>query len=1143
MTESTSTNDGVRDRIVGFAEGSLVQTIYAGAGAGTGKTKALVERIANLVTLAKVKPENIAAVTFTVAAASELRQRVREELELRHMNLSDISPVDEKSALENALESLDSAFIGTIHSFAQSLLRERPLSVGLPPVFELVDAVQGDVRFDEEWSLWLDNELDHPEFADAVVNAQRLGLPQPLKALRDLAEELHENYDLVARIGSFEQKNQVVDVKMTLATAKSDLDSALGLRTYCTDPDDKMLLHLDTTVTQAGNWIDEALEHESDEERVLALTQIAKLDSKGGRKPNWDSSPGGDSSLEEIRSLLAGAQVQLEAGRQALGESTIVPLVNSVSRMVLEYAGKRRSEGMLEFQDLLVLSCDLLDGSDEARKYFQSRYTHVLIDEFQDTDPLQLKLAMRLTDRSNGSAGHGVPTPGALFIVGDGKQSIYRFRRADLTQLQGLVESLGAERLSLTENYRSDPAILSWINAIFEPWMNGADGKAADRNQADYVPFAAGRNDLYESEKPRVMIAGGASEGNVGDARESESEDLAKLALSVGAGEWSLPDGSGELRASKFRDLCVLMPRRTALSYLENAFIENEIPYVLEGQAPIFESQTVHVLSNNLAAIDDPTDQVAITAALKSPVWACSDQDLYEWAKLGLKFEYARQHHTVDEFADGTGARNVASALAGLAGYHEIRQQYSTPYLIERFIRERRLREVAALSDPMGDGEKLMDLFIEMSRTLQRSGTGSLREFVRWVARQADASVRVAEGALANSEANAVRVMTVHAAKGLEFPIVALMGLQVKAAAPKDSAIARENNGNPVISVKLGSLKLGLTTTDYATEAAASKDADAAEQVRLAYVGATRAREHLIVSVHRSGKDRSSLAAKIAELNELSDVSTPFQIESPAGFIPGEFIQDLSADGDSGSYSLDNRTEWINQLDRIVEDASGRGYVTPSALADHTMFEAPKPEDNAESTEWNTARRGRGGTEIGSAVHGVLQDVDFGDHSNLDALVQQAIDAYSLTESRDDITQLVNNVLASPTVAAASASSSWREAWVAAEVADGAEVEGAIDLIIRNPDESVTIVDYKTDRVSGEDLNERAKGYEPQLAGYAIVLEKLGMKVRDAVLVFADGGSDGGAYEYVVPDLDTAKSLAMAEIHDKVRQVTRSAHG
>ena len=184
MTGTSEINGNARDQIVGLTAGSLRETIYAGAGAGTGKTQALVERIANLFTIGGVKPENIAAVTFTVAAASELRQRVREELEKRlaadSEGAGDVGGVNDKTALSVALESLDSAFIGTIHSFAQSLLRERPLSVGLPPVFELYDEVQGDTRFDEEWSGWLDEELGNPEFSDAVVNAQRLGLAQPL---------------------------------------------------------------------------------------------------------------------------------------------------------------------------------------------------------------------------------------------------------------------------------------------------------------------------------------------------------------------------------------------------------------------------------------------------------------------------------------------------------------------------------------------------------------------------------------------------------------------------------------------------------------------------------------------------------------------------------------------------------------------------------------------------------------------------------------------------------------------------------------------------------------------------------------------------------------------------------------------------
>jgi ATP-dependent helicase/nuclease subunit A len=1130
MTRAPRRSDPSRDRIVGTAEDSLKETIYAGAGAGTGKTQALVERIVNLITVGGVQPENIAAVTFTVAAASELRQRVREELEERLDEESGKSgSANLLAVLSKALNSLDSAFVGTIHSFAQSLLREQPLPVGLPPVFELFDAVQGDARFDEEWSAWLDLELSNPEFSDAVVNAQRLGLPQPLGALRDLAEELHDNYDLVERIGVLPAQKQVITPEDILKAARADIAAAFDLRTYCTDPEDKLVAHLESSIRRAIDWIDEAVSSESEEELVIALTQLPGFTVRGGRKGDWSPLASGESSLEEVRALLKGAQTALDNGRQSLGEATVVPLVNAVSRMVLSYAAKRRSEGVLEFQDLLVLSSELLDTSEEARKYFQDRYTHILIDEFQDTDPLQLKLAMRLADRTSGTGKTGAPSPGALFVVGDGKQSIYRFRRADLTQLQGLVGSLGATELSLTKNYRSAPGVLNWVNAIFEPWMNGPDSTTRSPNQAEYVRLEPGRDDYSESEKPRVMIAGGPADGNTDEARAAESDDFAKLAQSVGAGEWMIPDGAGGLRKSNYRDLCVLMPRRTGLAFLEDAFFAAGVPYVLEGQAPIFESQTVHELSNNLVAIDDPTDQVAIVAALKTAAWGCSDQDLYEWAESGRKFEYARDPVKLDEFDKNSRTWKIAAALDGLAGYHELRQQISTPYLIEKFVRERRLREVAALSEPTGDRERLMDLLIEMSRGLQRSGTGSLREFVRWISRQAEAKVRVAEGALAGSEANAVRVMTIHAAKGLEFPIVALMNMRTLARAPQGAAIAREEDGKPVLSVKLGSAKLGLSMTDYADRADQEKDNEAAELVRLAYVGATRAREHLIVSVHRSGRDKSSLAAKIGELDEASHgLSEVFDIEPVAG--EPENTDAPSHTPDTAAFSIDDRAEWFDEHDSTVNAAKGRGYLTPSQLADHSMFDAPKPDDNMESTERNTSERGRGGTKFGSAVHAVLQDVDFDDLSNLDDLVRASAEAHEVVSDESAIAVSVRSTLASPTVAKATMDNSWREAWVAAEISESIELEGSVDLIIQNDDGSVTIIDYKTDQVVGELLLERAKGYEPQLAGYVLVLEKLGMRVRDAVLVFANGGADGSAAEYFVKDMDAAKATAMSEI-------------
>ena len=273
-----------REHIVGSVPGSLDRTIYAGAGAGTGKTQALVERIANLIVNAGVRPENIAAVTFTNAAASELRQRIREELEHRQ---SDADVLREKEKISAALDSLDSAYIGTIHSFAQSLLRERPLSIGLPPVFEVLDPVQSDVRFEEEWSNWLADALNDDTFSDAVINAQRLGLRNPLANLENLATELHTNYDIVERFGSLPIPISSDDPATVLRSVLSDLETAYSLRTFCSNNEDRLLRHIESVLPQTITWIKDALESGDTEEQILALTQIAKLTSRGGRKGDW----------------------------------------------------------------------------------------------------------------------------------------------------------------------------------------------------------------------------------------------------------------------------------------------------------------------------------------------------------------------------------------------------------------------------------------------------------------------------------------------------------------------------------------------------------------------------------------------------------------------------------------------------------------------------------------------------------------------------------------------------------------------------------------------------------------------------------------------------------------------------------------
>ena len=165
-------------------------------------------------------------------------------------------------------------------------------------------------------------------------------------------------------------------------------------------------------------------------------------------------------------------------------------------------------------------------------------------------------------------------------------------------------------------------------------------------------------------------------------------------------GNWNLSDDSGLRRKSEFKDLCVLITTRTGLPTLESTFGAYKIPYIIEGQTPVFESQIIRDLTSNLIAIDDPTDQVAIVASLKSQIWGCSDQDLYNWSTNGKKFEYASKQYRSEQFEIGSGLRKVSDALATLHKFHRLRYEHSTPHLIEHFVRVCQIRELIELTNP-----------------------------------------------------------------------------------------------------------------------------------------------------------------------------------------------------------------------------------------------------------------------------------------------------------------------------------------------------------------------------------------------------------------------------------------------------------
>ena len=941
----------------------LDENMVVEAGAGTGKTRSLVERVVALITTGRASIGGIAAITFTEAAAAELRSRIGETLE--RVSGDPSREQVERERCRRGVDDLDQAAIQTLHSFAGSLLRERPLEAGLPPGFDVRDEIEAEVAFEKMWSEWLDTTLDDPEAQEALRPALEQGMT--LRQLRDIADRFHKNYDLL------------VDVSFDMPSEQA---------------------------------------------------------THGER------------------------------------EAELIPVLELLRRFALDYADERKADGEVEFQDLLVLARDLLRDSIPARDHFRERYSHILIDEVQDTDPLQAELAMFLAEDVSGSAEssdrpndwHRVrPARGKIFIVGDAKQSIYRFRRADIRQVKLMQDLIGGSNVVLTQNFRSLSPVIDWVNHVFAQWMKEG------QSQAEYFPLDAVS---VHGEPLPVRYMGGAIGGNIGDVRRQEADAIVGAIKTAVEEGWQVrsEDLGSETRPARYQDVCVLMPSRLGLDALEFAFETAGIPYRLDSAGLIYESQEARDLLNCLSAIDDPTDQVSVVAALRSPALACSDADLLEFVEAGGQFDY---------LDDGDPPAGFASdALAVLRDFHERRSWTSPAALIEEFVRERRLMELALDARQWRGRWMRYRFLIDRARAFAASGESSLRAYLAWTARQREEQARARETAVPESDEDAVRVMTVHGAKGLEFPILVLAGLNSSGTrSPGAVLFDRERER---VEVKVGSRESSFQTAGYEDLAESDKNREQEQDVRLMYVAATRARDHLIVSLYRSSRGKNSPAARIEEFMEGADhLWEPFD---PPTVDERPSPDSHAAIGTSDTDTPATRDQWVEERNSVYA-----ALARPVSAAATRLAQEAKDEQDIPDEPW---RRGRAGTSIGRAVHAVLQVVDMHTGVGLEDIAKAQAAAEGVPGRADDIVRLVRRALDSPIVKRALDSGRWwRETPVAGPVGDGI-VEGFIDLLFEEEDGFV-IVDYKTDALgSDEEIEWAMARYRLQGGGYALALNR-----------------------------------------------------
>ena len=611
-SDAPPTDQADRDAV----RNDLGRTLFVEAGAGTGKTTALVGRIVTLVRQ-EVPLREVAAITFTEAAAAELRDRVRTRLQ--HAAVAgEVPPA--------RADEVDDAAISTLHAFAQRIISEHPLEAGLPPAIEVLDEISSGLEFDERWRRFIDGLYADPTARDVLLRSFALGLD--LDRLREVALRFEDQRDRLPLTVPEPTPPEPVDVGAVVAA----LRSATDWRSSCVDPSDPLYERL----TKEAHIADLLAAADTDLERIEVLVaheetplQWAPRDKRKGpqgRKKSWPDECTG------VRIDHQSAKDAYQSTMATIRRGVLARLVDRVHRFTLDAAAERMAEGRLAFHDLLIAARDLLRTHPEVRRAEHDHYRYLLIDEFQDTDPIQVELAVLLAtgvDDVGDEPWHQLPVDsGRVFFVGDPKQSIYRFRRADIDLFLDVQSKAADEVLHLLANFRSVPDVVDWVNAVFGELMPAQQ----KRGQAAYQALVPHRPPM-DGVDCAVTVIGHEHEARVGEIREIEAGEIAAV-LRQAWRRWpvSVATLDGETtRAARWQDMAVLLPTRTSLPMLEKALAAADVPYRVESASLVWSTQQVRELLAVLRAIDDPSDEVAVVAALRSPSFACSDDDLLSY--------------------------------------------------------------------------------------------------------------------------------------------------------------------------------------------------------------------------------------------------------------------------------------------------------------------------------------------------------------------------------------------------------------------------------------------------------------------------------------------------------------------------------
>ncbi|MDX9974940.1 MAG: UvrD-helicase domain-containing protein [FCB group bacterium] len=811
------------------------------AAAGSGKTSVLVERIVSLIERRLADLDQIVAITFTDNAAAEMKERLRRECRKR-------APQDnpQKMTFWRDIERrVEGARISTIHGFCSRLLRENALHLGLDPDFVVLPDAESRLMRGQAIATALHELLDEQdpvalqvaseygvsrtqstlrEFLNRPALLEHVGRNFPMdnpEALRREWERLLEEYQR-KRLQALVQSPELLQFRDALATFEGKCLKTADMRERIRV---EMLLNLDAIL--AGADVREI------EARLFALTDWK---ATGSQKKNWDA-PETQEELGRIQKAVKEfaedyLPKEIDPQREELGAELACGFFAVFNRVAEEHTRIKGDGNALDFDDLIHRALNTLRDNEAIRARTARGIRYLLIDEFQDTDAVQFELATLLTREEGGPE---------LFIVGDAKQSIYYFRGADV-EVFGDARGRSHEVVSLARNFRTVPEIVHFVNDLFDK------SGLLRAVEIDYRGMEPHRDPCGQC-RIEFLLPEATEEKLLRSAQRTREAELlaARLAQMCGgpAPVQICDKNTGDPRPANFGDVAILFRSLSNVYYYEHSLKRMGIPYTLVAGAGFYQRQEIVDLRNLLTLVRDPWNEMALLAFLRSPIVGLSDEALLRLRGTGEVRRGLAQVFNAGEFANDPDADYIEAArrlLADLRAHSEL----PLPELLRRTLDltgyEAILLDQFLGTQKASNVRKLLDLALDFSRTRPPR----LSDFLRYLDEVAAQEVREGEAALTAEGAGAVRIMTIHKAKGLEFPIVVVPDLTRKPRLGGSSPIVvdRELGLAARVPDDKGTLQ---SCALYEAMAELHKQRERDEEARVLYVAMTRARDYLLL--------------------------------------------------------------------------------------------------------------------------------------------------------------------------------------------------------------------------------------------------------------------------------------------------------